>query len=73
MNENESLKHGNIAIYHSKKSLLKVEVQLENETVWLSQKQMAVLFDKNLRTVNEHIINNRVVERLKLENVREKR
>lgn len=34
-----------------------VEVQLEGETVWLSQKQMAELFDKDIRTINEHIGN----------------
>lgn len=34
-----------------------VEVRLEGETVWLSQAQMAELFDKNVRTINEHIGN----------------
>ena len=34
-----------------------VEVRLEGESVWLSQKQMAELFDKDIRTVNEHIGN----------------
>ncbi len=34
-----------------------VEVRLEGETVWLAQKQMAELFDKNVRTVSEHIRN----------------
>lgn len=36
-----------------------VEVRLDNahETVWLSQKQMAELFGKDVRTVNEHIKN----------------
>ncbi len=34
-----------------------VEVRLEGETVWLSQKQMAELFDKNVRTINEHVKN----------------
>jgi len=34
-----------------------VEVRLERETVWLSQKQMEELFDKDVRTVNEHIGN----------------
>ncbi|SEO89299.1 RhuM family protein [Aquisalimonas asiatica] len=34
-----------------------VEVRLEGETVWLTQKQMADLFGKDLRTVNEHISN----------------
>ncbi|MFH1564307.1 MAG: virulence RhuM family protein, partial [bacterium] len=30
---------------------------LENETAWLNQKQMAELFDKDVRTINEHIKN----------------
>jgi hypothetical protein len=34
-----------------------VDVRLEDETVWLTQKQMAVLFDKNVMTINEHIKN----------------
>lgn len=34
-----------------------VEVRLEGETVWLSQKQMAELFGKDLRTISEHIGN----------------
>lgn len=37
--------------------LIKLDVSLENETVWLSQKQMALLFDKTTKTVNEHIKN----------------
>lgn len=32
-----------------------VEVRLEGESVWLTQKQMADLFDKNVRTVSERI------------------
>lgn len=42
-----------------------VEVRLEGESVWLSQKQMAELFDKDVRTVNEHIGN--VYEEAELE------
>jgi hypothetical protein len=34
-----------------------LEVKLENETVWLSQKQLAELFQKDVRTINEHIQN----------------
>ncbi|MCP5499587.1 MAG: virulence RhuM family protein [Leptospiraceae bacterium] len=30
---------------------------MEEETVWLSQKQMAELYQKDVRTVNEHIQN----------------
>jgi len=32
-------------------------VRTEGETVWLSQKQMAELFQKDVRTINEHIQN----------------
>lgn len=35
----------------------KVEVRLQSETVWLTQRQMAELFGKDARTVNEHIGN----------------
>lgn len=33
------------------------EVRLEGETVWLTQRQMAELFDKDVRTISEHIGN----------------
>ena len=36
---------------------LALSATVENETVWLSQKQMSELFDKNVKTVNEHIKN----------------
>lgn len=44
-----------IAIYQSASGA--VEVRLDNDTVWLSQKQMSELFAKNVRTVSEHIRN----------------
>jgi len=34
-----------------------IEVSFQQETVWLSQKQLAVLFGKNKRTISEHIRN----------------
>jgi len=46
-----------IIIYNSKDGEAKLDVRLENETVWLSQKQMAELFDKAKSTINEHIQN----------------
>ena len=50
-------KNNQIIIYNTEDGETKVEVKMENETVWLSQKQMAELFDKDVRTVNEHIKN----------------
>ena len=49
--------NGQITIYQSTDGSITTEVRLEGETVWLSQKQMAELFDKDVRTVNEHILN----------------
>jgi len=48
---------GEIIIYKAKDNKIKLEVKLEQETVWLSQKQMADLFIKDIRTINEHIQN----------------
>ena len=48
---------GEIIIYQAKGKKVQLEVKLEQETVWLSQKQMADLFGKDVRTVNEHIMN----------------
>ncbi len=53
----EQIKKGEIVIYNSEDGQAKIEVFLENETVWLTQKQMSELFDKGLPTINEHIKN----------------
>lgn len=47
---------GEIAIYTAD-GQAQLEVRLEEETVWLTQAQMAELFDKDVRTVSEHIKN----------------
>ena len=52
----EEFKKGEIIIYKSKTGP-KLEVRLEEDTVWLTQKQMALLFDKGVSTINEHIKN----------------
>src|SRR3990167_1851476 len=43
----------NIAIYSDGEIELKISV--DDETIWLTQKQIAELFDKDIRTVNDHI------------------
>lgn len=45
----------NIEIYQSDDGLVKVEVRLEDETVWLSQQQIAELFDTARSNIVEHI------------------
>ena len=46
-----------IVIYQAQDGTTQVEVRFENDTVWLSQAQMAMLFGKDIRTINEHITN----------------
>ena len=46
-----------VHIYRAEDGQTRLTVRLDHETVWLTQKQMAGLFDKNVRTVNEHIKN----------------
>lgn len=48
---------GEILIYQSEDGLTKIETRLENETVWLTQAQMAELFQKVKSTISEHIKN----------------
>src|SRR5687768_14141920 len=46
-----------ILIYQTEDDKTRLEVTLREETAWLTQKQMADLFQKDVRTVNEHIQN----------------
>ena len=46
-----------ILIYQTEEGKTKIQVKLEDDTVWLSQKQIAELFDKNRVTITEHIKN----------------
>ena len=46
-----------IILYTTEDGLTKVDVKLENETVWLTQEQMAQLFGKSRSTITEHISN----------------
>ncbi|MDP3962717.1 MAG: RhuM family protein [bacterium] len=46
-----------IIIYNTEDGQTKIDVRRENDTVWLTQDQMAELFDKSKSTINEHIQN----------------
>ena len=46
-----------IKIYRSSEGNVQLDVKLEKDTAWLSQNQMVELFDKNKRTISEHIRN----------------
>jgi len=46
-----------IEIYQTDDLLIEIKLDLSSETVWLTQRQMAEVFDKDVRTVNEHLKN----------------
>ena len=57
MNKTDTSNLGNVVIFRPKGEKAALKVHLKEDTVWLSQKQMATLFEKDVRTVNEHIVN----------------
>ena len=46
-----------VVIYEARNGETVLAVKLENDTVWLTQKQMSELFGKGIPTINEHIKN----------------
>ena len=50
-------RHDEIVIYQSEDGLVKVDVLFENETVWLTQQQMSLLFQKDISVISRHIRN----------------
>lgn len=49
--------HGDIIIYQTEDGLTKIDVNMHDETVWLSLEQMANLFQRDKSTVSRHIKN----------------
>jgi hypothetical protein len=48
---------GQILIYQTEGGQTKIEVRLEGETLWLSQRLLAELFQVSVKTINEHLKN----------------
>ena len=51
------LPNSEIIIYQNQEGNIKIDVRLEEETVWLTIDQMSELFQKSRSTINEHILN----------------
>jgi len=50
-------KNNQIVIYNTENGETKIEVRMKDETVWLSQKQMAELFDCTVENIIFHLKN----------------
>jgi hypothetical protein len=46
-----------IVIYQNESIATKIEVRLEDETVWLNRNQLAKLFNRDVKTIGKHITN----------------
>ena len=46
-----------IVLYQANELASRIEVRIENETVWLTQEQMATLFGRNRVAITQHIGN----------------
>ena len=51
------MEENKIIIYQTEDGQTQIDVRLENETVWLTQVQMAKLFDKDRTIIGRHIRN----------------
>jgi prophage maintenance system killer protein len=50
------MKH-QIEIYKSAENAIEIQVSLDNDTVWLNRNQLAMLFDRDIKTIGKHINN----------------
>ncbi len=46
---------GEFVLFTSADGQTRVECRFESDTLWLSQAVMAELYDKDVRTINEHL------------------
>ena len=51
---NTNMEHGEIILYQPDNTI-KLEVRIENETVWLTQAQIVNLFQSSKANISEHI------------------
>ena len=57
MTNTPSPQNSEILIYQTPDGKIKLDVRLQEETVWISQEQMAILFGEGRSTITEHIQN----------------
>ena len=54
---NSDISRGEIVLYQTADGRTSIDVKLENETVWLTQAQMAVIFDCSSDNIGQHLKN----------------
>ncbi len=54
---NDQGQKGEIILFQTDNGLIKIQVRVEEKTVWLSQKHMSELYQVSVKTINEHVVN----------------
>jgi hypothetical protein len=57
MSSQKNMHRGEVLLYQTEHGATRIDVRLQDETVWLTQMQMAELFQKDKRIISEHILN----------------
>ena len=57
LNKDIEIMETKIVIYEDANGEIKLDVSLENDTLWLSQKQLEFLFDRDKSVISRHIKN----------------
>ena len=47
-----------LVLYQTEDGRTRIQCRFEGETLWLTQAQIGDLFQKDVRTINEHLVNN---------------
>ena len=55
--ENKKYRHNGEIVVYQPDEITRLEVMVENETVWLNRHQLALLFDRDIKTIGKHINN----------------
>src|ERR1035441_7335915 len=53
----EPLPDSDLILYQTEDGRTRIQCRFENETVWLTQALISELFEKDVRTINEHLVN----------------
>lgn len=53
----DAFPHSEIILYQTEDGRTRIQCRFENETLWLTQALISELFEKDVRTINEHLVN----------------
>ena len=54
---NQQTPQGEIILFQTEDGRTKIQVKVEENTVWLSQRNLSELYQVSVKTINEHVVN----------------